>query len=123
MASNLIPNYEVKLLLKASEVLGSDNKPKDAVKSALSLSSGATKMSVQFLDTNNREFSDNRWNLRIRKMEDAASVELTYKRRYPLVIEAPGPQVGIQSSNAIESDMQAVVATAARLVLPIDTLF
>ncbi|OAL55715.1 hypothetical protein IQ07DRAFT_583158 [Pyrenochaeta sp. DS3sAY3a] len=78
------PDFEVKVLLKASAVLGSDNKPNDAVASAFSLSGGAKKMNVQFFDTNCQEIYKSGWSLRIRKSEGENEFEVNYKKRYPL---------------------------------------
>jgi hypothetical protein len=50
-ASNMVPNYEVKLLLNPSAVLGSDFKLTSSVKSAFGMPDSVTKMNVQFLDT------------------------------------------------------------------------
>lgn len=46
----MVPDYEVKLLMKPSAVLGRDNKLKDTVLSTFSMPTSVTKMNVQFLD-------------------------------------------------------------------------
>jgi len=84
MSSNLVPDYEVKVLLKPSEVLRSDNKLKDAVLSAFSIQSSAKKMNIQFVDTKKQDIYTSGWNLRIRKTEGEDEFELTYKKRYPI---------------------------------------
>lgn len=84
MASNLVPNFEVKVLLDASKVLGSDNKLRDEVLSAFKIPSSTTKMNVQFVDTEKRELDAKGWNLRIRKSEGEDEMQLTYKKRYPI---------------------------------------
>ncbi|KAI9874035.1 MAG: hypothetical protein M1823_007776, partial [Watsoniomyces obsoletus] len=84
MASSLVPDYEVKLLLEPSEVLGPNNKLKDAVLSAFSIPSSTKKMSIQFVDTKKKELYTHGWNLRIRKTEGEDQFELTYKKRYPI---------------------------------------
>lgn len=84
MASKLIPDYEVKILLKPSEVLKSNDKLKDAVLAIFSISSGTKKMNIQFVDTKNQDFHTNGWNLRIRKTEGEDVFELKYKKRYPI---------------------------------------
>ena len=84
MANSLVPNFEVKLFLKASEVLKSDHKLKDAVKSVFSLTGGTKKMSIQFVDTEKQDFYKKGWNLRVRKKEGDRDFELTYKRRYTI---------------------------------------
>jgi hypothetical protein len=84
MASSLVPNFEVKVLLNASKVLGSDNKLKDEVLSAFRIPSSTTKMNIQFVDSKERELDAKGWNLRIRKSEGEDGPQLTYKKRYPI---------------------------------------
>jgi hypothetical protein len=105
MASNMVPNYEVKLLMKPEVVLGSDNKLENTVRSTFSIPEKVEKMNVQFLDTNTKDIFDYGWSLRIRKMEDDDDdkFELTYKKRYPIV---DGPD------GNIEANIDAVLTTA-----------
>lgn len=103
MASNLVPDYEVKLLMKPSAVLGDDNKLKDTVLSAFSMPTSVTKMNVQFLDTDTKDIYNNGWSPRIRKMEGASKFELTYKKRYPISDEPGGN---------IEDNIDAALTTA-----------
>ena len=84
MASSLVPDYAVKVVLKPSEMLGSNNKLKDAVLSAFSIPSSTKKMNIQFVDTKKQDIYTNGWNLRIRKTEDEDEFELMYKKRYPI---------------------------------------
>ncbi|KAJ9663313.1 hypothetical protein H2198_000830 [Neophaeococcomyces mojaviensis] len=84
MASNLVPDFEVKVLLKPSEVLGSNNKFKDEVVSAFDISSDTKKMSIQFVDTKDQDAYTEGWSLRIRKTEGRRKFELTYKKRYSI---------------------------------------
>ena len=81
-ASNMVPDYEVKLLLIPTAVLGTDNKLKPTVLSTFSMPTSVTKMNVQFLDKNDKEIYNNGWSPRIRKTEGEADFELTYKKRY-----------------------------------------
>jgi hypothetical protein len=104
MASNLVPDYEVKLLMEPSAVLGSDNKLKDTVLSTFSMPTSVTKMNVQFLDTDTKDIYNNGWSPRIRKMEGANKFELTYKKRYPISGEPNDP--------GIEDNIDAVLTTA-----------
>jgi hypothetical protein len=103
MTSNLVPDYEVKLLLKPSEVLGPNNKLKDAVLSAFSIPSSTKKMSIQFVDTRKKDIYTNGWNLRIRKTEGNDEFELTYKKRYP---------IGDGFSSTAEGSIDAALKTA-----------
>jgi hypothetical protein len=84
MVSSLVPDFEVKVLLKPSEVLDPDNKLKPDVLSAFGITSSAKKMNVQFLDTRQQDLSAKGWNLRIRKTENDPKFELTYKKRYEI---------------------------------------
>jgi len=103
MASNLVPDYEVKVLLKPSEVLGSNNKLKDAVLSAFSIPSSTKKMNIQFVDTKKQDTYTNGWNLRIRKTEGEDEFELTYKKRYP---------IGDGYSSTAEGNIDVALTTA-----------
>lgn len=68
-ASNIVPDYEVKLLLIPTAVLGSDNKLKATVLSTFAMPTSVTKMNVQFLDTSSKDIYNAGWSPRIRKME------------------------------------------------------
>jgi hypothetical protein len=84
-ASNLVPNYEVKLLMPPTAVLGSDNKLKATVLSTFAMPTSVTKMNVQFLDDNSKDIYNAGWSPRVRKTEGESDFELTYKKRYPVV--------------------------------------
>lgn len=83
-ASNLVPDYEVKLLMNPSVVLGTDNKLKPTVLSTFAMPTSVTKMNVQFLDTSSEPIYNAGWSPRMRKTEGEADFELTYKKRYPI---------------------------------------
>jgi hypothetical protein len=83
-ASNMVPDYEVKLLLNPTAVLGTDNKLTPTVRSTFSMPTSVTKMNVQFLDTNAKAIYSAGWSPRIRKTEDDTDFELTYKKRYAI---------------------------------------
>ncbi|KAM7210939.1 hypothetical protein V8F06_013674 [Rhypophila decipiens] len=85
-ASNMVPDYEVKLLMNATAVLDPTNsyKLKPSVLSAFSMPTSVTKMNVQFLDTNTKQIYNAGWSPRIRKTEGESGFELTYKKRYPV---------------------------------------
>ncbi|MCU6796267.1 hypothetical protein OB236_29505 [Paenibacillus sp. WQ 127069] len=84
-ASNMVPDYEVKLLMQPSAVLGSDGKLTSTVRAAFGMPSTVTKMNIEFLDTNAKDIYTNTWIPRIRKTEGESDFELTYKKRYPIV--------------------------------------
>ncbi|KAK4213212.1 hypothetical protein QBC37DRAFT_423535 [Rhypophila decipiens] len=85
-ASNMVPDYEVKLLMNATAVLDPTKsyKLKPSVLSAFSMPTTVTKMNVQFLDTNTKQIYNAGWSPRIRKTEGESGFELTYKKRYPV---------------------------------------
>ncbi|KAF3931292.1 hypothetical protein ABW20_dc0109701 [Dactylellina cionopaga] len=83
-ASNMVPDYEVKLLLNPTAVLGTDNKLKPTVLSTFGMPTSVTKMNVQFLDKSSKEIYSAGWSPRIRKTEGESDFELTYKKRYPI---------------------------------------
>lgn len=83
-ASNMVPDYEVKLLLDPNVVLDSDHKLNSTVRTAFGMPETVTKMNVQFMDTNAKDIYDNGWVARVRKTEGEKDFELTYKKRYPI---------------------------------------
>jgi len=86
-APNMVPDYEVKLLLNATAVLDPTNsyKLKPTVLSTFSMPTSVTKMNVQFLDTTTKQIYTAGWSPRVRKTEGESGFELTYKKRYPVV--------------------------------------
>jgi hypothetical protein len=83
-ASNMVPDYEVKLLLDPAIVLGSDHKLTPTVLSTFAMPTTVTKMNVQFLDTSTEEIYNTGWSPRLRKIEGVADFEETYKKRYAI---------------------------------------
>ena len=83
-ASNMVPDYEVKLLLDPAKVLGSDYKLTPTVLSTFAMPTTVTKMNVQFLDTSIEEIYNSGWSPRLRKIEGVADFEATYKKRYAI---------------------------------------
>lgn len=111
-AANMVPNYEVKLLLDPDVVLNSDNKLKSSVRDAFDMPSTVTKMNVQFMDTDDRDLYDNGWSARIRKIEDEDDFELTYKKRYPIVggnINAALTQANQEGFDSTDTNYEAQV--------------
>ncbi|RKK92165.1 hypothetical protein BFJ68_g15989 [Fusarium oxysporum] len=84
-APNMAPEYEVKLLLKPTEVLGPDKELKSTVLSTFDMPPSVTKQSIQFLDTDSKDIYTAGWSARIRKTENDDGLELTYKKRYTIV--------------------------------------
>lgn len=81
-ASNMTPDYEVKFLLKPELVLDSDDKLQVVVRDAFQMPSSVSKMAVLFIDTDARSIYNQGWIARLRKKEDEADFELSYKKRY-----------------------------------------
>ncbi|OBT83332.1 hypothetical protein VE02_08694 [Pseudogymnoascus sp. 03VT05] len=81
-AGNMVPNYEVKLLMNPTVVLGSDFKLKSEVLSAFAMPTTVTKINVQFLDDDAETLYNAGWSPRIRNMEGESDYDLTYKKRY-----------------------------------------
>ncbi|KFY57778.1 hypothetical protein V496_06325 [Pseudogymnoascus sp. VKM F-4515 (FW-2607)] len=81
MGNNMTPNYEVKLLLDPTVVLGADKKLTATVLSTFAITK-VTKMNVQYLDKSSKVIYNAGWSPRIRKMENKDDFEETYKKRY-----------------------------------------
>ncbi|KAH7138723.1 hypothetical protein B0J11DRAFT_515190 [Dendryphion nanum] len=107
MASSLVPDYEVKLLLKPSIVLGSNNKLNDTVLSTFSMGSSVKKMVIQFLDTQEQDIFKNGWILRIRRSEGEDEFELTYKKRY-------ATNDGLKKEDAADKGIKERIDTAIK---------
>ncbi|KAK2675137.1 hypothetical protein RAB80_010121 [Fusarium oxysporum f. sp. vasinfectum] len=85
VAPNIIPEYEVKLLLKPTAVLRLDKELQDTVLSTFDMPPSITKQSIQFLDTDSKDIYAAGWSTRIRKTENDDGLELTYKKRYAIM--------------------------------------
>lgn len=83
-AKNLVPDYEVKLLLDSTEVLNSDNLLKKNFRENFDIGKSYDEASVLYVDTSDLLFNQAGWNNRIRIKEDSNKFELTYKRRYAI---------------------------------------
>lgn len=83
-ASNMVPDYEVKLLMNPNVVLDADHKLKSTVLNTFNMPTSVTKMNVLFMDTNAKDIYSNTWIARIRKTEGESDFELTYKKRYAI---------------------------------------
>ncbi|KAF9766232.1 hypothetical protein IL306_001385 [Fusarium sp. DS 682] len=85
VAPNMMPEYEVKLLLKPTAVLRLDKELQDTVLSTFDMPPSVTKQSIQFLDTDSKDIYAAGWSARIRKTENDDGLELTYKKRYAIM--------------------------------------
>ncbi|KAK1751159.1 hypothetical protein QBC47DRAFT_392346 [Echria macrotheca] len=86
MAPNLVPNFEVKFLLKSSDVLTPANDLAPELTSLLSIPANAPAIPivVLFLDTPEKTLTAAGWCPRIRRVGGKDGLELTYKKRYPI---------------------------------------
>lgn len=82
---NMIPNYEVKLLLNSETVLNSENELNEEYKDFFSAASNYQNVSVAYVDTPDKAFNAAGWTNRIRIKENAKKFELAYKKRYEIV--------------------------------------
>lgn len=83
-ASPMKPSFEVKLLLKPEQVLGYNKEMNQEVLEYFQAGTNYERIQVQFLDTANKNLSNEGWFARIRKKEFSKDFELTYKKRYPI---------------------------------------
>jgi hypothetical protein len=83
-ASNMVPDYEVKLLLNPDVVLDTSYKLNAAVLNTFAMPASVTKMNVLFMDGDAKPIYSNGWIARVRKTEGESGFELSYKKRYPI---------------------------------------
>ena len=80
---NMVPSYEVKLLLDSTQVLNANHLLTPAILSEFNLS-GPKQANVEYFDTNNLNLDGSGWNVRFRKKENKDNYELNYKKRYAI---------------------------------------
>ncbi len=89
------PGVEVKFFLDPSKVLDGNEIPNDALRKSFKIAKDAQKnpekISMQFLDGAGQELNQEGWNIRFRKIQGEDQIQLTYKRRYPVVISGSVP--------------------------------
>jgi hypothetical protein len=83
-APNMVPDYEIRLLLNPTAVLSPEHKLTHTVLSTFEMPSTVTKLNVQFLDKSSKELYAADWSARMRKIENEDDFELTYKKRYTI---------------------------------------
>ncbi|KAK4212165.1 hypothetical protein QBC37DRAFT_425541 [Rhypophila decipiens] len=122
----MTPDFEVKLLLNPSTVLDpTTSKPLPAFLSLFNPDSSTKptpiQMTVAFLDTDEtQKIYQAGWSPRIRRMKDEPKkIELTYKKRYPVPLDVPLPDVGspLTTYNADPNTPVSVLSTAIDSVL------
>lgn len=81
--ANMVPSYEVKLLLDSTKVLDGSGLLTPDILSKFNLSS-PKQTNVEYFDTNNLNLDGSGWNVRFRKKESKDNYELNYKKRYAI---------------------------------------
>ncbi|MGF7050218.1 hypothetical protein J2T13_004743 [Paenibacillus sp. DS2015] len=81
--ANMVPSYEVKLLLDSTQVLDGNLSLTSAIRSEFSLSS-PKQVNVEYFDTLSLDLEAQGWNARFRKKENKDNYELNYKKRYAI---------------------------------------
>ncbi|KAH7016122.1 uncharacterized protein B0I36DRAFT_206013, partial [Microdochium trichocladiopsis] len=84
-APNMMPDYEIKFLLKPTAVLGPNTELTSSVLSTFDMPLSVTKLHAQLLDTTGKDIYTAGWSARIRKTENEDDLELTYKKRYVII--------------------------------------
>lgn len=77
------PNYEVKLMMDTSKILGSNGNLSSDAKTTFDISS-SEHMKVQYLDTGALDLNNQGWIVRIRKFDSDDNTGITYKKRYSI---------------------------------------
>lgn len=81
---NMVPNYEVKLLLDSEKVLNSDKLLTEDFRNKLNISNKYSTVGVLYVDTPDLKLDQEGWQSRIRIKEKSSDFELTYKKRYKI---------------------------------------
>jgi len=107
----MLPDYEVKLMLHPERVLSGPLLKKE-VTAFFSMPEPATGYSLQFLDTVDKDLSGKGWNVRLRRFEGQNEVQLTFKKRYPVIgnnLDAALAQAAFDGFDDQEKDFEAQV--------------
>jgi hypothetical protein len=111
------PAVEVKFFLKPHQVLDTNRRPNDALRTVFGVPKETKKKPVkirmQFLDGPNQELHHEGWNIRLRKVQGQDHIELTFKRRYHVddsleTVLAKAAQDGLdaRSTNEYASELE-----------------
>lgn len=85
------PAVEIKFFLDPSKVLDRHDIPNIALRKFFKIAKAPEKIRMQFLDSADLELNQERWNIRFRKIQGENEIQLTYKRRYPVVTPGSVP--------------------------------
>ncbi|MDA2385396.1 hypothetical protein PDN41_27510 [Bacillus cereus] len=80
-----IKGYEIKLFLDITKVLNEKHELKGNIMEAFQISN-PKRRDIQFIDTINNDMYNHGWILRNRKKEGEDRYELTYKKRYEIIV-------------------------------------
>lgn len=75
---------EVKFFLNPTTVLDAHYQPNHTLRTAVQVAEEPVTIRMQFLDGPGHELHQERWNIRLRKVQGQDYIELTFKRRYPM---------------------------------------
>ncbi|MDD4843501.1 MAG: hypothetical protein PHU31_04085 [Anaerotignum sp.] len=81
---NIVPDYEVKLLLDSDFVLNSDDLLKKTYRNLFETGTNYDEIGVLYIDTEDLAFNEEGWINRVRIKEDGDDFDLTYKKRYAI---------------------------------------
>lgn len=82
---NMVPNYEVKLLIDSGKVLNKEHQLNSEYRDFLHTGKNYATIGVLYIETSDYDFAGQGWNNRLRIKQDKSKFELTYKKRYPIV--------------------------------------
>jgi hypothetical protein len=113
-AANMVPEYEVKLLLDPDVVLDADNQLISDVHDAFDLPQSYQVRMTQYHDTDDLEINEEGWIVRMRRREgqDDDRIRLTYRKRYPILdgdIDAALDQANADGFTAEDTNYDAEV--------------
>lgn len=80
----ITPDYEVKFLLDSQRVLDASHSLNAQSQSFFHVLEEPSDVQVQYIDTQQHDFSQAGWTQRMRHKEGKNKLEITYKKRYPI---------------------------------------
>lgn len=83
-AENMVPDYEVKLLLDSNQVLNEEKQLKKEYRELWNMEDTYETTGVLYVDTPDLTFNGQGWINRVRVKESSKKFELTYKKRYKI---------------------------------------
>lgn len=99
---NMVPDYEVKLLLDSNKVLNNEMLLNEEFRSEFDISSKYSTVGVLYVDTPDLKFNQVGWQNRIKIKENSSDFELTYKKRYSVVNNALEGMLDLANSEGFD---------------------